>query len=529
MSFEKKSFEFVVSAPSCALRLISLGAVLALLASCAATSKNATEGAQPVAELTPVSTEVVDGKPSDADVFADLENTAGRKQEAAAAVVSDDVKKEIEAEEAPFHASHASEMSPDTGVFYSAVGGETPSRVARTIIGGLRPLKKLLKANPDLKFGKKLSKGDKIYFVFDDVVEPQSAYFTKQLLDSYPSEFGAKIEASAASHGLNKIPVVTQKGDTLQSISTKLYGTRRLWTELYLINRSKITNYDKISPGLELVAYDRGTLSFPKLGGASSTHSTKRKEVALGAASTVSAPDLGIAKMESHSTEIPSGLDTQPLAKPKKHPSKQQTVAVESFTLGEPSQMNLPSGAANTHSKEELNPLTGLPKSFGSVAKTGSQIMGKPNKNEPSKLNPAPSLLEKAPPIQANTAPTTQPKPVENLMPQPGEVTQPATPLTKQAKSEPAPVAAVPPTSAQSEFASKAAMEDGQSPDGTNFRRMLYIGLILAIVAAAFFFTRSKKKPKLKINGQPPAPGSGGFGGIMPRPKLNENQDRTVG
>jgi nucleoid-associated protein YgaU len=40
-----------------------------------------------------------------------------------------------------------------------------------------------------------------------------------------------------------------RKGDTLQSISRKFYGTTRRWNELYKLNRSRLKNSDKIYPG----------------------------------------------------------------------------------------------------------------------------------------------------------------------------------------------------------------------------------------------------------------------------------------
>lgn len=46
---------------------------------------------------------------------------------------------------------------------------------------------------------------------------------------------------------------VIKKGDTLQKISRKFYGTTRKWRTIYEANRGTIKNYDKLSVGMKIV------------------------------------------------------------------------------------------------------------------------------------------------------------------------------------------------------------------------------------------------------------------------------------
>ncbi|KPK39610.1 MAG: hypothetical protein AMJ78_08260 [Omnitrophica WOR_2 bacterium SM23_29] len=40
-----------------------------------------------------------------------------------------------------------------------------------------------------------------------------------------------------------------QKGDTLQKISTKFYGTTKKWRKIFLANQDKLKSPDKVYPG----------------------------------------------------------------------------------------------------------------------------------------------------------------------------------------------------------------------------------------------------------------------------------------
>jgi LysM repeat protein len=49
---------------------------------------------------------------------------------------------------------------------------------------------------------------------------------------------------------------IVKKGDTLQKISAKFYGTTKRWTLIYKANRDKIKSPDKVFPGQILVIPD---------------------------------------------------------------------------------------------------------------------------------------------------------------------------------------------------------------------------------------------------------------------------------
>lgn len=44
----------------------------------------------------------------------------------------------------------------------------------------------------------------------------------------------------------------TSKGESLQSISEKLYGTTRRWPEIYILNYPVLDNYDRLPVGMDL-------------------------------------------------------------------------------------------------------------------------------------------------------------------------------------------------------------------------------------------------------------------------------------
>ena len=46
---------------------------------------------------------------------------------------------------------------------------------------------------------------------------------------------------------------VVQKGDTLQKISNKMYGTTKRWKEIYEANKAELKSPDHIKPGQEIV------------------------------------------------------------------------------------------------------------------------------------------------------------------------------------------------------------------------------------------------------------------------------------
>jgi hypothetical protein len=57
--------------------------------------------------------------------------------------------------------------------------------------------------------------------------------------------------ASYAQEQTMKVNVV--KGDTLQDLSTRLYGTSKRWQEIYEMNKLVIPDSNRLEPGIELV------------------------------------------------------------------------------------------------------------------------------------------------------------------------------------------------------------------------------------------------------------------------------------
>ena len=138
--------------------------------------------------------------------------------------------------------------------FYTAIGGESLGRVAYLLYGSKKAVKDLYKENPELKGQRKLETEQKIYFSFENI-NPEPVYLTKDLLDRYKKEFSAKIQNTKNIIGEENTAVV--RGDTLQKISQRIYGTTRYWTELYLLNQEKIANYDRLPAGIEITYFKR--------------------------------------------------------------------------------------------------------------------------------------------------------------------------------------------------------------------------------------------------------------------------------
>lgn len=135
--------------------------------------------------------------------------------------------------------------------YYTSIGGESLKRVAFTLYGKRGLASKLLALNPDLRGVEKLSAGQKVYFDLAQL-NPQTTYLTKDLLGRYASELSQAVEAK----GLQKVSATIQAGESLQDVSKRLYGTSRYWAELYLANKDKIQDYDKVSAGLSLAAFE---------------------------------------------------------------------------------------------------------------------------------------------------------------------------------------------------------------------------------------------------------------------------------
>jgi len=73
-----------------------------------------------------------------------------------------------------------------------------------------------------------------------------------QIVYSEPSS-SAETENLSSGSGNHKQFYVVQKGDTLQKISKKLFGTTQKWTNLYDANKHILKSPDKIRPGQKLL------------------------------------------------------------------------------------------------------------------------------------------------------------------------------------------------------------------------------------------------------------------------------------
>jgi len=67
------------------------------------------------------------------------------------------------------------------------------------------------------------------------------------------SEAGAGLGASSAAGQAQKESYVVKKGDTLQKISEKFYGTTKKWKNIYDANRHVLKSPDRIRPGQKLI------------------------------------------------------------------------------------------------------------------------------------------------------------------------------------------------------------------------------------------------------------------------------------
>jgi|GEM_PF-7118392 len=222
---------------------IAVAATLCLFTACASSEVEPNPSEIPptsesadalLGETAPVATDVVD-----AGAFADLESG---KEKADAVSVSG--------------SSTSSATTEDGSPYYNSIGGESLRRVAHTLYSDKSFAQKLLEKNPELKGIKKLSAEQKVYFDIEST-KPEPTYLTKDLLDRYPAQLGDRLNAAGTEKGIAKTTVTLNKGETLQELSMRLYGTHRYWTEIFLVNHDKISNYDKVKSGITLSVFDR--------------------------------------------------------------------------------------------------------------------------------------------------------------------------------------------------------------------------------------------------------------------------------
>jgi nucleoid-associated protein YgaU len=65
---------------------------------------------------------------------------------------------------------------------------------------------------------------------------------------------GSTINSSGTPAEISKARTHTvQKGDTLQSLSLKYYGTRSSWDKIYQVNRNVLASKDQLKIGQQLL------------------------------------------------------------------------------------------------------------------------------------------------------------------------------------------------------------------------------------------------------------------------------------
>jgi LysM repeat protein len=89
----------------------------------------------------------------------------------------------------------------------------------------------------------------------EEVIRLQSFAAPKTPKVIYKPRAGEKEDKTEAVVQQEKAPkiYIVEKGDTLQKISDKVYGTTRRWQEIYEANKDVLKSPDKIVPGQKLV------------------------------------------------------------------------------------------------------------------------------------------------------------------------------------------------------------------------------------------------------------------------------------
>jgi hypothetical protein len=141
--------------------------------------------------------------------------------------------------------------------FYSAIGGENLGRVAYALYSDRKMTGKLAKMNPEIQAAGTLTVGQQVFFEMAGL-KPNPMYLTKDLLERYPQELANALDTSGANE-----TITVSAGETLQSVSQRLYGTTRYWTEIYLLNRDKLTSFDKVTKGIEVRVVHRNNSPAP--------------------------------------------------------------------------------------------------------------------------------------------------------------------------------------------------------------------------------------------------------------------------
>ncbi len=171
------------------------------------------------------------GEVKETDLFSDL-NPQATDQVAAALMVGDD----------------------GSSPYYKAVGGESLRRVSYMLYSDRGLVNRLLERNSDLQASSRLSAEQKVYFDLTGI-KPRPEYLTKDMIDRYSAELALGMTENAKKESLVTTTVVLSKGETLQDLSMRMYGTSRRWPEIYLLNREKIAHYDNVQAGATIEVF----------------------------------------------------------------------------------------------------------------------------------------------------------------------------------------------------------------------------------------------------------------------------------
>lgn len=142
------------------------------------------------------------------------------------------------------------------GYYYSAIGGESVRQVALALYSKSSAYKKLLQMNAGLSVTSPIPADTKVYFDME-TVSPRAEMLTTDVLKRYRGELSNKLAAKRQQQFGNEEfkETTVGPGDTLQVISQRIYGTTRLWTELFLLNQDRIKDYDNLRVGTVLKYY----------------------------------------------------------------------------------------------------------------------------------------------------------------------------------------------------------------------------------------------------------------------------------
>lgn len=142
--------------------------------------------------------------------------------------------------------------------YYRAIGGESVRHIAYALYSSGKASGKLLRMNSGLSAQTPVPSDTRVYFDMGSV-SPRAEMLTKDLIERYGSQLSERLRLKRSQQFGNEeyMEVTVQRGDTLQAISERIYGTTRLWTELYLLNQERIANYDQLQGGTILRYYPK--------------------------------------------------------------------------------------------------------------------------------------------------------------------------------------------------------------------------------------------------------------------------------